>query len=79
MEAINNFAIITKETMMDLIEQLATQKETDDEKMYNIQYDVLKVMQTTPELTEDEKVIVTELLVENHAKISLCIWVMPED
>lgn len=30
-EAINNFAIITKDTITDLIKQLATDKETDDD------------------------------------------------
>ncbi|XP_075475783.1 uncharacterized protein LOC142511902 [Primulina tabacum] len=71
MEAINNFATITKDTMNDLIKQLARQKEAGDEKMRNDQDNVLKVMETIPELTEDEKVRVIEELVENHAKLSL--------
>ncbi|XP_075494117.1 uncharacterized protein LOC142531752 [Primulina tabacum] len=70
-EAINNFATITKHTMNDLIKQLATQKEAADEKMRNAQDNVLKVMETITELTEDEKVMVIEELVENHAKLSL--------
>ncbi|XP_075507608.1 uncharacterized protein LOC142544447 [Primulina tabacum] len=70
-EAINNFAIITKDTMTDLIKQLATKKEADDEKMRNAQDNVLKVMETITELSEDEKVIVIELLVDNPAKLSL--------
>ncbi|XP_073017257.1 uncharacterized protein [Primulina eburnea] len=70
-EAINNFATITKDTMTDLIKQLATQKEAVHEKMRNDQDNVLKVMETIPELTEDEKVMVIEELVENPAKLSL--------
>ncbi|XP_073027012.1 uncharacterized protein [Primulina eburnea] len=70
-EAINNFANITKDTMNDLIKQLATQKEADEEKMRNAQDNVLKVMETITELTEDEKVMVIEELVENPAKLSL--------
>ncbi|XP_073017905.1 uncharacterized protein [Primulina eburnea] len=69
-EAINNFAIITKDTMMDLIKQLTTKKEADDEKMSNAQDNVLKVMETITELSEEEKVIVIELLVDNPAKLS---------
>ncbi|XP_075473561.1 uncharacterized protein LOC142504582 [Primulina tabacum] len=71
-EAINNLSIITKDTMTDLIKQLATKKrKADDEKMRNAQDNVLKVMETIPKLTEDEKVIVIELLVDNPAKLSL--------
>ncbi|XP_073037541.1 uncharacterized protein [Primulina eburnea] len=70
-QAINNFADITKETMKDLFKQLGKQKEDEDEKMRNDQDNVLKVMETIAELTEDEKVIVTELLVDNHAKLTL--------
>ncbi|XP_073026865.1 uncharacterized protein [Primulina eburnea] len=70
-EAINNFATITKDTMNDLIKQLATQKEAGDEKMRDAQENVLKVMETIPELTEDEKVMVIKELVENHAKLLL--------
>ncbi|XP_075512088.1 uncharacterized protein LOC142547609 [Primulina tabacum] len=70
-EAINNIATITKDTMKDLIKQLATQKEAAYEKMRNAQDNVLKVMETIPELTEDEKVIVIEELVDNYAELSL--------
>ncbi|XP_073049649.1 uncharacterized protein [Primulina eburnea] len=70
-EAINNFANITKDTMTDLIKQLASQKEQAEETMRNAQDSVLKVMETINELTEDEKVMVIEELVENPAKMSL--------
>ncbi|XP_075486243.1 uncharacterized protein LOC142525842 [Primulina tabacum] len=70
-ESINNLTTITKDTMNDLIKQLARQKEAGDEKMRNDQDNVLKVMETIPELTEDEKVRLIEELVENHAKSSL--------
>ncbi|XP_073034819.1 uncharacterized protein [Primulina eburnea] len=69
-EAINNFAIITKDTMTDLIKQLSKEKDAEDEKMSNAQDNVLKVMETIPELSEDEKVTVIELLVDNPAKLS---------
>ncbi|XP_073047351.1 uncharacterized protein [Primulina eburnea] len=70
-EAINNFAIITKDTMTDLIKQLAKEKDVEDEKMRNAQDKVIKIMETIPELTEDEKVAVIEFLVDNPAKLSL--------
>ncbi|XP_075488058.1 uncharacterized protein LOC142527206 [Primulina tabacum] len=70
-KAINNFAIITKDTMTDLIKQLAKEKDVEDEKMCNAQDKVIKVMETIPELTEDEKVTVIEFLVDNPAKLSL--------
>ncbi|KAG6511314.1 hypothetical protein ZIOFF_029373 [Zingiber officinale] len=68
-EAINNFADITKNTMRELIKQLAT--EASDEKMSIAQDKVLDAMEKISELTEDEKVSVTELLVDNHNKLSL--------
>ncbi|KAG6503826.1 hypothetical protein ZIOFF_036150 [Zingiber officinale] len=68
-EAINNFADITKNTMTELIKQLAT--EASDEKMSIAQDKVLDAMEKISELTEDEKVSVTELLVDNHNKLSL--------
>ncbi|XP_073053839.1 uncharacterized protein [Primulina eburnea] len=70
-EAINNFAIITKDTMTDLIKQLTKEKDAEDEKMRIAQDNVLKVMDTIPELSEDEKVTVIEILVDNPAKLSL--------
>ncbi|XP_075514179.1 uncharacterized protein LOC142549226 isoform X2 [Primulina tabacum] len=65
-EAINHLANITKDTMKDLIKQLAT-----EEKIANAEEKVLDTLQGIPELAEDEKVHVAELLVENHAKLSL--------
>ncbi|KAG6513475.1 hypothetical protein ZIOFF_023805 [Zingiber officinale] len=68
-EAINNFADITKNTMTELIKQLAT--EASDKKMSITQDKVLDAMEKISEQTEDEKVSVTELLVDNHNKLSL--------
>ncbi|KAG6531611.1 hypothetical protein ZIOFF_005426 [Zingiber officinale] len=68
-EAINNFADITKNTMTELIKQLAT--EASNEKMSIAQDKVLDAMEKISELTENEKVSVTELLVDNHNKLSL--------
>lgn len=67
--AINNFADITKDTMTDLIKKLS--REASNEKMSNAQDNVLTAMATMSELTEDEKVILDELLVDNHNKLSL--------
>ncbi|XP_073134865.1 uncharacterized protein [Henckelia pumila] len=68
-EAINNFADVTKNTMTNLIKQLAAK--ASYEKMSAAQEKVLDAMESIPELTEDEKVSVTEILVDNHKKLSL--------
>ncbi|XP_075508092.1 uncharacterized protein LOC142544982 [Primulina tabacum] len=65
-EAINHLSDITKDTMKDLIKQLAT-----EEKIANADEKVLDTLQGITELAEDEKVHVAELLVDNHAKLSL--------
>ncbi|XP_073062225.1 uncharacterized protein [Primulina eburnea] len=66
-ESINELAdIITQDTMKDLIKQLASK-----EKIANADEKVLDTLQGIPELVEDEKVHVAELLVDNHAKLSL--------
>lgn len=69
--AINKFADITKDTMTDLIKQLAT--EASNEKISNAHDEVLNAMGTMHELTDDEKVVAAELLVDNHNKLSLLL------
>lgn len=69
-EAINNLAAITKDTMKDLIKELAM-----EEKIPNADEKVLDTLQGIPELAEEDKVRVAELLVDNHAKLSLFLRV----
>ncbi|KAG6492927.1 hypothetical protein ZIOFF_047898 [Zingiber officinale] len=65
-KAINNLATITKDTMKDLIKELAT-----EEKISNAQEKVLDALMMIAELTEEEKVLVAELLADNYNKLSL--------
>ncbi|XP_042472359.1 uncharacterized protein At2g29880-like [Zingiber officinale] len=65
-EVINNLATITKDTMKDLTKELAT-----EEKISNAQEKVLDALMVISELTEEEKVLVAELLADNYNKLSL--------
>ncbi|XP_073026832.1 uncharacterized protein [Primulina eburnea] len=64
--AINNLADITKETMSNLIKEMAS-----DSKIENATDSVLATLGTIPELTSDDKVRVAELLVDNPNKLAL--------
>ncbi|XP_073042214.1 uncharacterized protein [Primulina eburnea] len=64
--AINNLADITKETMSNLIKEMAS-----DSKIENATDSVLATLGTIPELTSDDKVRVAEVLVDNPNKLAL--------
>ncbi|KZV27328.1 hypothetical protein F511_02437 [Dorcoceras hygrometricum] len=64
--AINNLADITKETMNDLVKQIA-----GPENLSDAQDLVLAALQGMNELTEDEQVIAAQLLFNNHNNMSL--------
>ncbi|XP_073055114.1 uncharacterized protein [Primulina eburnea] len=64
--AINNLAEITKETMSNLIKEMAS-----DSKIEIAMDSVLATLGTIPELSSDDKVHVAELLVDNPNKLAL--------
>ncbi|XP_075488568.1 uncharacterized protein LOC142527610 [Primulina tabacum] len=69
--AINNLADITKESMTNLIKEMAAEKKLAESQMTTAMDSVLETLQTITELTSDEKVCVAEVLVDNPNKISL--------
>ncbi|KZV42717.1 hypothetical protein F511_10425 [Dorcoceras hygrometricum] len=64
--AINNLADITKVTMNDLVKQLAA-----PENLSDAQDVVLDALGGMNELSEDEQVIATQLLFNNHNNLAL--------
>ncbi|XP_073015114.1 uncharacterized protein [Primulina eburnea] len=65
-EAINNLAHITKDTMSHLIKELSS-----EEKISDVQDTVLAALQSLPELSEDEQVAAAKLLFNNHNDLAL--------
>lgn len=63
---INNLAHITKDTMRELIKELA-----GEEKLSDTQDMVLKALEGIQELSEDEQVIAAKLLFNNHNDLTL--------
>lgn len=65
-EAINNLAHITRDTMADLVKQLAT-----EEKISDAQDVVLEAVERIKELSDEEKVVAAQLLFNNHDNLAL--------
>ncbi|XP_075477636.1 uncharacterized protein LOC142518711 [Primulina tabacum] len=65
-EAINNLAHITKDTMSQLIKQISA-----DNKISDVQDTVLDALQGLTDLSEDEQVAAAKLLFNNHNDLAL--------
>ncbi|XP_073019157.1 uncharacterized protein [Primulina eburnea] len=65
-EAINNLAHITKDTMSQLIKEISA-----EDKISDVQDTVLDALQGLTELSEDEQVAAAKLLFNNHNDLAL--------